>query len=180
MTRASDPVSVDPDASYPNLGIYSFGRGLFAKPPIEGSTTSAKTLFRVHSGQFIYSRLFAFEGAYGFVPDEFDGFFVSNEFPSFEVDPTRIDARWLASYLRTRERWMELAATSTGLGVRRQRVPVESLLAYEVWLPPTDEQHAMVRAINRLAAVRRARAAVDLRVDSLVPAALNREFAALT
>jgi type I restriction enzyme S subunit len=180
MTRASDPVSVDPDASYPNLGIYSFGRGLFAKPPIEGSTTSAKTLFRVHSGQFIYSRLFAFEGAYGFVTDEFDGFFVSSEFPSFDVDPTRIDARWLASYLRTRERWMELAATSTGLGVRRQRVPVESLLAYEVWLPPIDEQHAMVRAIDRLAAVSHARAAVDLRVDSLVPAALNREFTALT
>lgn len=180
MTRASDPVAVDPEASYPNLGIYSFGRGLFAKPPIEGSNTSAKSLFRVSSGQFIYSRLFAFEGAYGFVPAEFDGFFVSNEFPSFAVDPTRMDARWLASYLRTRERWMDLAATSTGLGVRRQRVPVESLLAYEVWLPPVDEQHAMVRSINRLAAVRSVRAAMDLRVDSLVPAALNREFAALT
>lgn len=179
MTRATAAVTVDPSDSYANLGIYSFGRGLFAKPPIEGSDTSAKTLFRVRSGQFIYSRLFAFEGAYGFVPNEFDGFFVSNEFPSFDVDPESMDARWLTSYVRVRERWTELAAASIGLGVRRQRVPVEALLAYQVWLPPIDEQRSMLRQIDRLAAVRKVRAAMDVRVDSLVPAALNREFGAL-
>lgn len=180
MTRSQDAVHVDLSGSYPNLGMYSFGRGLFAKPPIEGANTSAKTLYRVSKGQFIYSRLFAFEGAYGFVPDAYDGFYVSNEFPSFDVDPARMDARWLASYLRTRERWTELATASTGLGVRRQRVPVEALLSYEVWLPPIDQQRDMVRAIGRLSEVRRARAANSERIDSLVPAALNQEFATLT
>jgi type I restriction enzyme S subunit len=60
-----DSHKVQPDRSYPNLGIYSFGRGLFHKPPINGAATSATALRRVQSGQFIYSRLFAFEGAYG-------------------------------------------------------------------------------------------------------------------
>jgi type I restriction enzyme S subunit len=55
------------DETYPNFGIYSFGRGLFRKSPIKGISTSAPTLFRVHAGDFIYSRLFAFEGAYGIV-----------------------------------------------------------------------------------------------------------------
>ena len=63
-------------AEYPNLGIYSFGRGLFAKPSISGATTSAPKLFRVRSGQFIYSRLFAFEGAFGVVPEHMDGWYV--------------------------------------------------------------------------------------------------------
>ena len=180
MARASDAVKVEPHGSYPNLGIYSFGRGLFAKPPIDGANTSAKTLFRVRSGQFIYSRLFAFEGAYGFVPEAFDGSFVSNEFPSFNTDQSRMDARWLASALGTRERWTDLAATSTGLGVRRQRVPVEAVLAYELWLPPIGEQHDMVHSIELLTTVSSVRAAMNVRVDSLVPAALNREFAALT
>ena len=54
--------SVDGSRSYPNLGIFSYGRGVFPKPPIEGAATSAQALRRVRSGQFIYSRLFAFEG----------------------------------------------------------------------------------------------------------------------
>lgn len=180
MTRVQDAVVVDPSASYPNLGIYSFGRGLFAKPPIEGANTSAKTLFRVRSDQFIYSRLFAFEGAYGIVPEHLDGFFVSNEFPTFDADPQRMDARWLASYLRSPDRWTELAATSTGLGVRRQRVPVEALLAYEVWLPPLEAQREMLRAIRHLSDTRTGRVAIEQRISSLVPAALNHELAAIT
>jgi type I restriction enzyme S subunit len=44
----------------------------------------------VRAKQFIYSRLFAFEGAYGVVPDEFDGLFVSNEYPTFDLDTSRV------------------------------------------------------------------------------------------
>ncbi len=113
------------------------------------------------------------------MPEEFDGFFVSNEFPSFDVDQKHLDARWLASYLRTAARWNELAATSTGLGVRRQRVPVAAVLAYEVWLPPIDIQRDIARTVDRLSGVRRARGEIDEQVASLVPAALNHNFAAL-
>src|SRR4051812_15916784 len=60
IRQVSDPHIVHVDQSYPNLGLYSFGRGLFPKSPIDGATTSARTLFRVREGQFIYSRLFAF------------------------------------------------------------------------------------------------------------------------
>jgi type I restriction enzyme, S subunit len=149
------------------------------KPPIEGSSTSATALFRVRAGQFIYSRPFAFEGAYATVPEDFDGCFVSNEFPSFETDPDQLDARWLASYLRSPERWAELASSSVGLGVRRQRVPVESLLAYEVLLPPLAQQREMIRLIERVDELRKLRANHDARVAAVVPSLLNKEFAPL-
>ena len=57
---ADELVPVRDGHSYPNFGIYSFGRGLFGKPPIDGSQTSATALRRVRAGNFIYSRLFAF------------------------------------------------------------------------------------------------------------------------
>jgi type I restriction enzyme, S subunit len=179
MREASDVLTVEVDGSYPNLGIYSFGRGLFKKPDIDGGRTSAKVLNRVHAGQFIYSRLFAFEGAYGFVSPAFDKCFVSNEFPTFDPDPGELDVCWLASYLRWPDRWAELGGSSKGLGVRRQRVPVEAVLAYEVWLPPIEQQHAMVRAAESLEAVRLARHRSDQWAKSLLAAALNRAFAAL-
>src|SRR5689334_17102153 len=98
LTLTDEAEEVSPEAQYPNLGIYSYGRGLFEKPPIDGASTSATTLYRVRAGQFIYSRLFAFEGAYGVVPSRFDGYFVSGEFPSFTcrtevVSPDYL--RWL-------------------------------------------------------------------------------------
>lgn len=180
MTLARQRVTVEPDGSYPNVGIYSFGRGLFAKAEIDGSTTSAKVLNRIRGGQFIYSRLFAFEGAYTYVPSEFDGYHVSNEFPAFDTDEDRLDARWLANYLRSPERWAELGGRSKGLGVRRQRVPVEAVLDYEVWLPPIATQRAIVTSIDRTERVDMSREQTRQRIDALVPAALNQAFASLS
>jgi type I restriction enzyme S subunit len=179
MQPAFDSIHVEPEGSYPNLGIFSFGRGLFAKPNIEGGATSAKVLNRVHAEQFIYSRLFAFEGSYAFVVREFDGYFVSNEFPTFDTDPEQLEARWLANYLRSPDRWAELASSSKGLGVRRQRVPVESVLAYELWLPPVEQQRAMVQMIDRLEQARVSRAQADAWIGSLAPAAVNEAFAGI-
>ena len=176
MQQAADPVTVTPDRSYRNVGILSFGRGLFEKPEIDGRTTSAKTLFRIRGGQFIYSRLFAFEGAYAWVTPEFDGYCVSNEFPTFDTDPSELDAEWLSIYLRSPDRWLEIAASSKGLGVRRQRVPVEAILDFAIPLPPIDTQRAMVRIVNEIDALIRARAAADDALAALVPAALNAAF----
>jgi type I restriction enzyme S subunit len=169
-------VRVEADESYPNVGIFSFGRGLFKKSDIDGSSTSAITLYRIKAGEFIYSRLFAFEGAYTCVPSEFDGHYVSNEFPAFETDPEQLDARWLASFLRSPERWAELGGRSKGLGVRRQRVPVEAVLDYELWLPPMTTQRAMVAAIDDLEKTSAARQTALQRIEALLPSALNEAF----
>lgn len=180
MEPVVDRVSVEPGRTYPNLGIYSFGRGVFSKSDIDGGLTSATVLNRVTAGQFIYSRLFAFEGAYSFVPDELDGYFVSNEFPCFATDPERLSARWLAIYLRSPERWAELAGASKGLGVRRQRIPAEAVLNYEVWLPPIGQQRELVGVVDHLVSVRAAQADNAQRIESLVPSALNQAFAELS
>lgn len=179
MKLAQNPVAVDASKNYQNLGIYSFGRGVFSKQDIDGSATSAKTLYRVQGGQFIYSRLFAFEGAYAAVPREFEGYFVSNEFPTFDPDPEQLDAEWLACYLKTPTRWSELAGSSKGLGVRRQRIPVDAILDYRVFLPPIEQQWAMVGQIEQLAIVQADHQRMRTRIESLVPSALNAEFSHL-
>jgi type I restriction enzyme, S subunit len=141
---------VDAAQDYPNLGIYSFGRGLFLKAPISGAATSARTLFRVRRGQFIYSRLFAFEGAYGLVSDELDGRFVSNEFPMFEADTARLTPEYLAWYFRIPSVWNEVAKTAVGMGDRRRRVQPQQLLRHEIPLPPLPQQHRIVAKLDEL------------------------------
>lgn len=162
MALVSEPCRVDPEQSYPNLGIYGFARGVFGKPPIDGAKTSASTLYKVQKNQFIYSRLFAFEGAYAIVPDDMDGVFVSNEYPTFDVDLDRLLPRYFMWVFRQPDVWRQVAVGSKGMGDRRQRVHPEQVLRYRIALPSLDEQHRIVHRLDTAAAlVEERRRAID-------------------
>lgn len=150
LRPADQPCNVDINGTYPNFGIYSFGRGLFRKQPIEGQSTSANTLFRVRAGNFIYSRLFAFEGAYGIVDDEFDGFFVSNEYPSFAIDRSQLLPAYLRYYFRLPTVWQDIGMGSKGVGSRRIRIHPERVLDHRISLPPLSEQLTIVARLDAL------------------------------
>jgi len=174
--EAGDLVRVSPDHEYPNLGVYSFGRGLFHKPPISGLETSASVLKRVRTGQFIYSRLFAFEGACGLVTDEFDGHFVSNEYPTFICGPDVLP-EFLFAYFRASHVWKTLAAGSKGLGSRRQRVQPERLLMHELLVPPMPIQEQIRAVFNRRPEFLDHFRKMAGEVDAMIPAILDRTFA---
>ncbi len=152
LKLALTPCVIEASRTYPNIGIYSFGRGVFGKPDINGATTSATTLYRIWAGQLIYSRLFAFEGAYALVPAAFDGHFVSNEFPTFDIDTDRASPAYIGWLFRRPQVWRALASSSTGMGDRRQRIHPERILEYRVQLPPLDKQQQIAARIGELTA----------------------------
>jgi type I restriction enzyme S subunit len=160
-----DETVVEPDRVYRLAGLYSFGRGLFERPAISGSETKYPRLQQLHEGQFVYSRLFAWEGALGLVGRGFDGMFVSQEFPTFRVNRDRALAGYIGWLCRWRPLWAALRGRTSGLGLRRQRVQVTQLLATSVPLPTLDEQRRIVERMDRLA-VRTSRAS-DLAAASV-------------
>lgn len=178
MSLVSDPCRVDPRGSYPNLGIYSFARGVFGKPPIDGAQTSATTLYRVRRGQFIYSRLFAFEGAYAIVPEEMDGVFVSNEYPTFDIDQDQLLPRYLYWLFQRRDVWRQVAVGAKGMGDRRQRVHPDKVLSYRIDLPSVGDQRRIVERLDRVAALvderRRAIEAAERETQALLLKAFQR------
>ena len=176
MEYVDDSHRVQADRAFPNLGIYSFGRGLFHKPPIDGALTSATTLRRVRKGQFIYSRLFAFEGAYGFVSDEFDGCFVSNEYPTFNCHLNQIRAEFIAAYFKSPSVWKEIAAGSKGLGDRRQRVQPDKILSHAVWLPPLEWQDCVAQMQAHVDAIKKLQAETAAELDAMLPSILDKAF----
>jgi type I restriction enzyme S subunit len=174
LRLASDVVEVDSTASYPNLGIYSYGRGTFTKPPIDGSTTSAAQLYRVRSGQFIYSRLFAFEGAYAFVEPSQDGYYVSNEFPVFDLNAERILPEFLFAYFKSPAVWTQLAEQSIGLGNRRQRIHPEVILDHRIHIPPPDYQRHVSAVFRKV--INSGTSNNDVELNALLPSLLDRIF----
>lgn len=173
---ALDPVTVNPTQTYPNIGIYSYARGLFEKPPIDGIATSAKTLYRIKAGQFIYSRLFAFEGAYALVGSSFDGSYVSNEFPTFDVDSEIATAKFVMSLFLTEQDWHGLRAASKGVGDRRMRIQPQDILARKIWLPPPEEMARIDRLYDGHFALKAKHTAIRAANTALLPATLERVF----
>jgi hypothetical protein len=173
MNLVEEPETVAADRQYPNIGIYSFGRGLFLKQPIDGALTSANTLYKIHAHQFIYSRLFAFEGAYGVVPDEYDGFYVSNEYPTFDCSKELLRPSFLATLLRSPAVWRQIAEKSKGLGDRRQRIKPEHLLDFEITLPPLEWQDHVIRLQAGATQIERLQESSSERLALLLPSVLT-------
>jgi len=152
LTEDRDRVEVQPDAEYPIAGVYGFGRGVLLRGSVRGSEISAKHLYRTSSGQIMYSRLKAFEGAFALVPSVADGRFVSNEFPTFTVDTERALPEFIALVLARPPAWEQLTKRITGVGARRERLQVPDFLDFELALPSLDEQERIVAATRRVEA----------------------------
>ncbi len=144
-------VAVEPDVLYPIAGVYGFGRGVLRRDAVRGSDISASALYRMRHGQIIYSRLKAFEGAFAVVPAEADGRYVSNEFPTFNVNEQCASAAFIGLVLSLPATWRELTERITGIGARRERLQVVDFLEFELDLPPIDEQHAIVALVGAAA-----------------------------
>lgn len=96
--QSENAVAIVPTETYSILGMSLEGRGLFIREQKEGIGIGAKTLNKVIPGEFIYSRLFAWKGAFDYVRKEFEGTFVSDEYPTFIPDKTKADAKFLHYY----------------------------------------------------------------------------------
>ncbi len=176
----SREVKIESGSSYNIAGVYSFGRGVFPRAGLDGSQTSYKVLHRLQAGQLVMSRLKAWEGALALVPAEFDGWFVSPEFPTFEIDARQVDVRFLRAVVTSERFWEGLKGASHGIGARRERVNASRLLEQQVELPHIEEQRRIASVIDRLHVTRRLRERTDERICSLVPSALNEVFAGLS
>jgi type I restriction enzyme S subunit len=103
---------------------------------------------RLHAGQLVYSKLFGWEGAIAVVPDEFDGFYVSSEFPTFEIRRDRASSGYFQHLARWPGLHAGMASCTSGLGQRRQRVQVDKFLSLTVPIPPDHEQAKIVAKLD--------------------------------
>lgn len=183
MRLSIDAVPVDPLASYPIAGVYSFGRGLLARKPIAGSETTYKVLHRLHSDDFVMSQLKAWEGALARIPPSFEGWFLSPQFPTFRPIPDLLDIGYLDWFCRQSRVWEKLRVRSRGMGARRDSVSPASFLSLEIPLPSVPEQRRIGARIEAMRAkideAKELRTRSRSEVDAIVRLMANRLMAQL-
>ena len=147
-----DAVSISPTVSYNMAGVYSFGRGLFTRGPLSGAETTYKHFHRLSSGMIVLSQLKAWEGAVAVVGEEHVGCFLSTQFPTFNCNRELASNEFIGWYLRQPSVWEQLRHKSRGMGARRDSVSPTKFLSLKIPLPSLDEQHAIVRRLDRVQA----------------------------
>jgi len=151
MALDLDRVPVNPSTTFPMVGVLSFGRGLFDREPIENGATSYKQFYRLKAEHVVMSQLFGWEGALALSNERFAGKFLSPQFPTFLVDPTRLDRQFLGWLMKRPAFWSDLGSRASGMGDRRRTLNPEALLVSQISLPPLDEQRRIVARIEELA-----------------------------
>jgi type I restriction enzyme S subunit len=142
----ADRVKVNPQDEYRMIGVKWYGEGTFHRETVTGNTTSASHLYRVIPGALIYNRLFAWKVSFAVVPQSHNGFFVSGEFPQFQVDANKLLPEYLYLYCMTDRFIQAVNAASIGsAAVSRNRFKEEEFLGFPISLPPLPVQRAIVR-----------------------------------
>ena len=106
----------------------------------EGRRIRAKTMYRVRTGQMVFSMIRATDGAIGIVPPELDGALVSaNSYAVFACD-TPQDAHYLWAVLRSYELRADMQAKSTGSGRYVTGWPDVGDWLQVPWMPAAERQ----------------------------------------
>ena len=153
LAPVSRPESIDPIKKYRLLGIRLDGGGPFLRETISGSQSAATRLFKVKAGDFIYSRLFAWRGAFGVIASPFDDCYVSGEFPTFRPISDIVDPEFLRLWFRLPSTIKQVEGNCTGsTPLTRNRFRENFFLNLEIPLPTPSGQRRIVERIETLTA----------------------------
>lgn len=142
-------LAADEDANL--VGMRLYGAGPFHRELKPAMQIAKKSHFVIRSGDVIYNKLFAWKGTFGLVPDELDGMFVSDKFPTYELDRDRVDEQFLKWFFRHPGVWQQAQSKSTGsAALSKLTLNPPKFLELEIPLPDVHEQRRIVERIVSL------------------------------
>lgn len=136
-----------PATTYRLAGVLNAGQGLVAKGELDGGDTEYAAMNVLRVDQVVMRKLTAWEGPITVVPAEFDGFVVSNEFPTFTLG-SELVPDWMRHVCRSPRLWAEMKNRVSGTVQRRKRLNPEQLLQVQLPIPPREVQAGIVEILD--------------------------------
>ena len=176
LTLDEDVVPITPTGEYPQVGVKSFGVGLFAKSAISGTETTYRTFNRLYEGAVVLSQVKGWEGAVDVCGSELAGWFVSPEYRTFRCIPGEGLPGYLAALVRTKWFWGRLQNATRGVGARRERTRPEQFLAIEIPMPDIERQRLGETLFAEVDVLKRLQADTAAELDALLQSILDKAF----
>ncbi len=161
LKKSRNIVNIEDDTVYQRVRIKIRNGGVEERDVEKGINIGTKKQFLVKSGQFIVSKIDARNGAFGLITDNLKGAIVTNDFPLFNVDRTKILPEFLV-LITTTKRFINFAQSCSSGTTNRQRMDIDLFLNQQIPLPKITEQEKIVNAYNE-----KIKQAIDLEKDAV-------------
>lgn len=148
LDRVTDPVDVEPDRVYQEIGIRSHGKGLFRKAPVKGSVLGDKRVFWVHPDCLVLNIVFAWEQAVARTTNREKGMIASHRFPMFRPKDEITDLDFVLYFFKSKWGKKLLEIGSPGGAGRNKTLSQKEFDELPLWLPPLPEQRRIVAVLN--------------------------------
>ena len=149
LTLVSHHVDVHPEQIYQEIGIRSWGRGIFHKDSVTGAQLGDKRVFKLRPGELVLNIVFAWEGAVAIVSESEKDMIASHRFPTFQHPRHLVDLDYLLMFLQSEHGRGIMGLNSPGAAGRNRTIRMDSFLEEEVPLPPLEEQREIVTIFRR-------------------------------
>jgi type I restriction enzyme, S subunit len=170
------PVDIDPLASYPELGIRSFGKGTFHKPALSGIEVGSKRLYRIELNDLLFSNVFAWEGAIAVVRQEDSGRYGSHRFIACVPKAGLATSEFLCFYFLIAEGLGKIGRASPGGAGRNRTLGLDALSRIEVPVPSFDKQKWFTSVLHDADKLRCTQTATTVEMEAILPSILDRAF----
>jgi type I restriction enzyme S subunit len=169
-------VDVHPEETYCEIGVRSFGRGLFENPSFKGSDLTWQKPFWMRAGDLLFSNIKAWEGAVGLIPEKYDGWVGSHRYitclPNLEI----IVPEFLYYYFRTFDGVEKLSSASPGTVDRNRTLNNKLLQQIEIPVPSIELQKEFVELLEKTNAIKEHHKQTEKELTELMPSLLDKAF----
>ena len=140
-------VAPQPSTAYRQIGVRLWGQGAYERATLDGSDTKYSWLYEVREGDIVVNKIWARNGSISVIQSGLSGCFASPEFPTYQIDTTRMRPDWIGWFARCRTLWSQCDQLSRGTSGKNRLRP-ERFLDVKIPLPPLDEQTSLVGRLN--------------------------------
>lgn len=148
MELVRRPVNVRVGETYHEIGLRSFGNGVFHKSPVPGEELGAKKVFHIRPGDLLFSNVFAWEGAVALASEHEAGKIGSHRFMTYKVDTKRVDPRYLLHYFYGGPGQQAIREASPGSAGRNRTLGIKNFERQIVRVPDRGEQRRIADKID--------------------------------
>lgn len=162
LRKISNPVNVEDDKYYREIGIKSHGKGIFHKEPIKGKTLGNKRVFEIKKDAFIVNIVFAWELAVANTSEAEEGMIASHRFPMYKPYKERADVTYMKYFFLTEKGKELLWIASPGGAGRNKTLGQKEFEKLEFLIPESlNEQQKIAGFLSSIDAL------VDLQAHKL-------------
>lgn len=143
LSPRREVVRLQDDGVYTRPTVQMHFRGAKVRDREVGAKIGTKNQFAMRANDLIMSRIDARHGAMAIVPSILDGAIATNDFPLFEIDTDRVEAKYLRFTLFQPEMLRIYETLSRG-STNRRRMVIDEFLKLQVPIPEDIEQQEFI------------------------------------